>query len=67
MPARLLNEGTYRVELMVARRNDKWIFCPGREGPPVYLTILGRLSDSPLWIGARPGLLAPVLNWQEIA
>jgi lipopolysaccharide transport system ATP-binding protein len=64
LPPRLLNQGTYKIDLLVSRLHDVWLFCPGRDGPPVYLTIQGGLSDSPLWIDQRPGLLAPVLEWR---
>jgi lipopolysaccharide transport system ATP-binding protein len=64
LPARFLNQGTYKIDLLASRLHDRWLFCPGRDGPPVYLTIQGGLSDSPLWIEERPGLLAPVLEWK---
>jgi len=64
LPPRLLNQGTYKIDMLASRLHEKWLFCPGRDGPPVYLTIQGGLSDSPLWIEQRPGLLAPVLEWR---
>ena len=63
IPARLLNEGVYRVELIGGLHHRQWLFEPGKSAPQVFLTIQGGLSDSPLWTVKRPGLLAPVLKW----
>jgi lipopolysaccharide transport system ATP-binding protein len=64
IPSRLLNEGTYRVDLVAALHNREWIFDPNRASPSVFLDLQGGLSDSPLRNVKRPGLLAPVLRWE---
>ncbi|MGC9954228.1 MAG: ABC transporter ATP-binding protein [Rhizomicrobium sp.] len=64
VPARLLNEGTYRVELLSGLYCRGWFMEPGVNAPVVEFHIQGGLSDSPYWDGKRPGLLAPVLNWE---
>jgi homopolymeric O-antigen transport system ATP-binding protein len=64
IPSRLLNEGTYRLELVGLLYFRQWIFEPGSTAPTVFLDLQGGLSDSPLRNGKRPGLLAPVLPWE---
>lgn len=63
IPKRWLNEGMYRIELIVALYFKQWLSEPGKNAPSVYLTIQGGLSDSSYWMIRRPGLLAPVLRW----
>jgi lipopolysaccharide transport system ATP-binding protein len=63
IPARLLNEGTYRLELIGGLHHRQWFFEPGKSAPQIILNIQGGLSDSPLWTVKRPGLFAPVLPW----
>jgi lipopolysaccharide transport system ATP-binding protein len=64
IPARLLNEGSYRIELLSSLHCRQWITEPGVTSPSVHLRIQGVLSDSPYWVAKRPGLLAPVLDWE---
>ena len=64
IPKRWLNEGMYRIELIVALYFKQWLSEPGKNAPSVYLTIQGGLSDSSYWMIRRPGLLAPVLRWE---
>ena len=66
VPARFLNEGTYRVEL-VALLLRRWLLEPGVSAPQMTLVIQGGLSDSPLWVAKRPGVLGPVLPWARLA
>ena len=63
IPRRFLNEGIYRVELIGGLHSRLWLFEPGVSAPSIFLTIQGGLSDSPLWMARRPGLLAPVFSW----
>jgi lipopolysaccharide transport system ATP-binding protein len=65
IPARLLNEGTYRVELLASLYYRAWLFEPGRNAPSITFSIQGGLSDSPYWDRKRPGILAPVLSWNS--
>jgi len=70
LPQRLLNEGIYRVECIGGLHCRQWLFEPGNTAPSIFLVIQGLLSDSPYWMGRRPGLLAPILeyslaNYQE--
>ena len=63
LPARLLNEGAYRVELLAALNYRESILSPGVNAPTIEFSIRGGLSDSPYWQAKRPGLIAPVLRW----
>ncbi|MGA3065356.1 MAG: ABC transporter ATP-binding protein [Tepidisphaeraceae bacterium] len=63
-PKRLLNEGTYRIEMLSSLSHRQWLSEPGVSAPFIFLTIQGGLSDSPLWMERRPGMLAPVLPWE---
>jgi lipopolysaccharide transport system ATP-binding protein len=63
LPAYLLNEGSYRVELIGGIHNCEWFFEPGVTSPHVNLVIQGNTRKSPLWIEKRPGILAPVFKW----
>ncbi|HEX7524283.1 MAG TPA: hypothetical protein VF357_08775, partial [Candidatus Deferrimicrobium sp.] len=63
IPPRMLNEGSYRVELIGTLHRRIWLFEPGVNAPGVYMTIWGGLSDSPYWMERRPGLFAPVIEW----
>jgi lipopolysaccharide transport system ATP-binding protein len=64
IPSRFLNEGTYRIELIGGLHFRQWLFEPGVTAPSVTYQISGGLSDSPLWMQKRPGILAPVLKWE---
>jgi len=63
IPKRFLNEGTYRVEMIVALYFRHWIIEPLKNSPSIFFTIQGGLSDSPYWMIRRPGILAPELKW----
>ncbi len=64
IPARLLNEGKYRVSLFLSMYNRVWICEPGNTGPVLAFEIHGGLSDSPCLVTRRPGLLSPILEWE---
>jgi lipopolysaccharide transport system ATP-binding protein len=66
LPKRYLNEGTYRLEMIASLHFRQWLLEPGNQVPVIYLTIQGGLSESPFWIMKRPGLLAPVISWEEV-
>lgn len=66
LPAHLLNEGAYRIEVIADLRGRYWLHHPGAGTPAsVRFSIQGGLSVSPLWNQKRPGLLAPVLAWRN--
>ena len=63
IPYRFLNEGEYRVELICSLNNIERIIEAEKDNIRVFFSIKGGLSDSPYWLVARDGLLAPVLTW----
>ena len=63
LPMQTLNQGVYRLDLLIALYHRRWISEPGRGVPGITLTIQGGLSDSPYWMEKRPGILAPVCRW----
>jgi lipopolysaccharide transport system ATP-binding protein len=65
LPKRILNEGAYKIKVIASLHFIKWIILH-KEAPHINLQIVGGLSDSPIWNDARPGLLAPVLNFEKI-
>ena len=66
IPARFLNEGAYRIELLASLHFRAWILEPRTNVPSVRFVIRGGLSDSPYWLTKRPGQLAPVLVWNLV-
>lgn len=64
LPPSLLNEGSYRVELIGSLHFREWILEPGKSDVAVVFELRGGLSESPLWISRRPGILAPRLPWE---
>jgi lipopolysaccharide transport system ATP-binding protein len=66
LPKQFLNEGNYRLELISSLHFREWILEPGNNAPHIALVIQGGLSDSPYWMAKRPGILAPVLEWQSV-
>ncbi|MGH6875999.1 MAG: hypothetical protein ACREHV_01340, partial [Rhizomicrobium sp.] len=65
LPARLLNEGDYRIELLASLHHRVWLCGPRGNAPSAMFSIQGGLSDSPYWDRKRPGLLGPVFGWQN--
>jgi lipopolysaccharide transport system ATP-binding protein len=65
VPKNLLNEGSYRIELIGGLNDRSWIYAPGGRNPMINFSIKGGLSDSPYWTTKRPGILAPVLSWKN--
>ena len=62
IPPFLLNESSYRIELISSLYFRQWINQPGQNVPFLIFEINGCISNSPLWIQKRPGLIAPILN-----
>jgi lipopolysaccharide transport system ATP-binding protein len=64
LPAHLFNEGDYRIELNLSLHFQEWICQPGVNAPSLSFSMRGGLSQSPNWLSARPGVLAPVIPFQ---
>lgn len=65
IPCRLLNEGVYRFDLLSSLHAQGWFSEPGNTPYSISLNISGDLSDSPYWRAIRPGIVAPVLDWER--
>jgi len=63
IPKRFLNEGDYRLDLIVSLHYRSWLVQPGVNAPSLFLSIRGGLSDSPYWMMPRPGIMGPSLPW----
>jgi lipopolysaccharide transport system ATP-binding protein len=66
LPPHLLNEGSYRVELHLSLHFQEWLSQPGVNAPSLSLEVRGGLSQSPYWIMARPGMLAPHIPFSRL-
>jgi lipopolysaccharide transport system ATP-binding protein len=66
IPPNLLNEGGYRLELLVNLHFQGWFSQPGVNAPSVRVDIRGGLSKSPHWMTARPGLIAPHIRFATL-
>ena len=66
VPPFLLNEGSYRLELIVSLHNQQWICQPMVNSPSISLTVRGGLGHSPYWLNARPGLVAPCISFEAL-
>jgi len=66
LPMRLLNQGSYRLELLAALYHRQWISCPGSTPAAIGISIQGGMSVSPYWMEKRPGQIAPVCTWKAI-
>jgi lipopolysaccharide transport system ATP-binding protein len=67
IPARLLNQGSYRLELAVNFYCREWISRPGKNSPAIHFEIAGGASDSPYWYTyGRDGFLAPIFHWEVV-
>jgi lipopolysaccharide transport system ATP-binding protein len=65
IPNHFLNEGDYILELILSLHFKEWLSQPLVNSPSIQFSIRGGLSDSPYWMMARPGLLAPVLDFEK--
>ena len=66
LPPHLLNEGSYRVELHLSLHFQEWLSQPGVNAPSLSLEVRGGLSQSPYWMMARPGVLAPHIPFARL-
>jgi lipopolysaccharide transport system ATP-binding protein len=64
LPPYFLNEGVYRIELVISLYHQLWICQPGKNAPAITLTVQGGFLASRYWAEKRPGLLAPRLTWK---
>ena len=65
IPEHILNEGDYSVELISAIHFKEWLIEPGANSPAIQFSVQGGLSNSPHWVQKRPGLIAPVIEFEK--
>ncbi|MEL7006972.1 MAG: hypothetical protein AAFN93_30310, partial [Bacteroidota bacterium] len=64
IPSALLNNGSYRIEILAGIHNQKWLLSP--RSSPISARIEvegGRVGSANLTSTRRPGLLLPVHSW----
>ena len=66
IPPHLLNEGEYRIELILSLHFAAWLSQPGVDAPSVWVAVRGGLSESPYWMMRRPGLLGPLFRFHKL-
>jgi lipopolysaccharide transport system ATP-binding protein len=67
IPPRLLNEGTYRIELSGSAHARPTLFQPRDGGPSISVTVGEDLYKTQFWMLKRPGLLAPEVHWESVS
>ena len=65
LPPHFLNEGGYRIEMILSRHFTEWLSRPEVNAPVLQFSIRGGLSSSPYWMEPRPGLLGPLLPFEK--
>jgi lipopolysaccharide transport system ATP-binding protein len=66
LPQKILNQGIYTIEIMASLHNREWIIEPGKNNSCILFEISGYLSSSPFWYSKRPGLIAPIIKWNNM-
>lgn len=66
IPAHVLNDGDYRIELIASLHYKEWLYEPERNAPTLHFEVRGGLSDSTFFVLPRPGVIAPILNWKVL-
>ena len=67
IPAHFLNEGVYTIKPISAIHYVQWIINPDNTKIEIKFEIKGGLSESPNWMNARPGINAPIIDFQNLA
>jgi len=66
LPTEVLNEGDYWIVLDGGLHNIRWLFNPMKSDIGLRFSLSGGLSQSPFWINARQGVIAPILSWTKV-
>lgn len=64
LPLNFINEGKYRIQLLVGMHHQKWIVSPA-DNLSLYFETQGALVNSIYWYHKRDGLCAPMLKWHS--
>jgi len=65
LPLHVINEGSYKVELIAGLYYREWFLRPGSSRIALDLHVSGGLSESPFWVSKRPGVVAVVVPWKN--
>ena len=65
IPRNILNEGMYVIKPISAIHFVQWLINPDNTPIEIKFEIKGGLSESPNWLSARPGILAPIINFEK--
>ncbi|OQA39072.1 MAG: Teichoic acids export ATP-binding protein TagH [Parcubacteria group bacterium ADurb.Bin316] len=63
IPAEILNNGIFRIQLLGGLHHKEWLFPPNKFYPMLTINLSRNFSKSPYWTEKRPGLLAPKIKW----
>jgi len=63
IPKYYLNEGNYRIDMIVSLFCREWICEPNKHSPSIQLEIGSGLGKSSFYATRRPGILSPVMQW----
>lgn len=63
IPAGILNEGVYRIELMGALNKIEWFYQPENNSPAITFSVSGGLPQDSMWNSYKPGFFAPLYGW----
>lgn len=64
IPSKTLNDGSYRLELLAALHNIKWLIGPGQNDAILEFTVTGgNVGSLILASTTRPGFFFPVIPW----
>ncbi len=65
LPAKILNSGIFKIEMIGGLHNKKWLLPPEKPNPTIIIDFAQEFSKSAYWTHKRPGILAPVINWKN--
>lgn len=65
LPCKLINAGSYRVQLQVALHQMRWLIPPGA-GPSVSFDLVIDHADSAYSGYTKRGVIVPVLDWEVL-
>jgi len=64
LPKNLFNDGEYQVQLVIGEHDIRPILSRDSSPISVSFTVSGHKDRSSFWVGVRPTLVAPVMEWR---
>lgn len=65
LPKHILNESRYKISALATLHYKAWIFDPEATPMRIEVKVSGGLSESPIWVEARGGMIAPNVEWRN--